>query len=132
MIGLPTCPGPAGVTGELVTPTAAALLRVLTGLNNQADKKRRDDYWQPNLLPGRPPSFIPRAVGLGAGTKDFERHPNILRLILGDCTTQKQTDGETDATKGTTTTATDKNQSSIHIQKVSTKSGEFEEEGKDQ
>ena len=32
MIGMPTsCPGPKGVTGELVTPTAAALLRVLTG-----------------------------------------------------------------------------------------------------
>ena len=28
--------------------------------------------------------MIPRAVGVGAGTKDFERHPNVLRLILGE------------------------------------------------
>jgi len=43
--------------------------------------------------------MIPRAVGLGAGTKDFERHPNVLRLILGDCCFQQQTDTETDANK---------------------------------
>ncbi len=89
MIGMPTCPGPSGPTGELVTPTAAALLRVLTGIDSGADFGNRtmmpsSDYWQPMRVPGRPPRMKVRAVGLGAGSKDFERHANILRLILGD------------------------------------------------
>ncbi|KAL7535188.1 hypothetical protein ACHAXR_006328 [Thalassiosira sp. AJA248-18] len=84
MIGMPTCPGPKGVTGELVTPTAAALLRVLTGVYSGRDIDSDGSYWQSKGVLGRPPSLIPRAVGVGAGTKDFERHPNVLRLILGD------------------------------------------------
>lgn len=71
--GMPVCEGPAGVTGELVTPTGASLLRVLT-------KNSREN----GLLPGRPPSFTIRKIGHGAGTRDFERHPNIIRLLLGD------------------------------------------------
>eukprot|EP00957_Ditylum_brightwellii_P050236 3809757-Ditylum_brightwellii.AAC.1 len=70
-MGMPTCPGPKGVTGELVTPTAAALLRTLTNVEGNGGD-------------GRAPHFTPRAVGIGAGTKDFVKHPNILRLILGD------------------------------------------------
>ena len=71
MIGLPTCRGPPGVTGELVTPTGAALLRALT--LEQASK-----------LQGRPPDkFVLKYVGIGAGTKNFDKHPNILRLMLG-------------------------------------------------
>lgn len=89
LVGMPTCPGPAGVTGELVTPTAAALLRVVTGVH---DRERGDvvcmgeggGFWKPRELDGRPPCWTPRAVGLGAGSKNFERHPNILRLLLGD------------------------------------------------
>jgi len=72
LVGMPTCPGPPGVTGELVTPTAAALLRVL--IRNQGA----------NRIPGRPPCFTIRKVGIGAGTKDFVKHPNILRLMIGD------------------------------------------------
>ena len=34
IIGMPTRPGPKGPTGELVTPTAAALLRLLTGIDS--------------------------------------------------------------------------------------------------
>jgi uncharacterized protein (DUF111 family) len=90
MIGMPTCPGPKGVTGELVTPTAAALLRVLAGVSSGCDGKDREPYGQPTGVPGRPPSMIPRAVGIGAGSKDFERHPNVLRLILGDIMEQTQ------------------------------------------
>lgn len=82
MIGMPTCPGPKGVTGELVTPTAAALLRVL--VSSGQNDENSGSYWQPKEVYGRPPSFIPRAVGIGAGSKDFERHPNILRLVLGE------------------------------------------------
>jgi uncharacterized protein (DUF111 family) len=67
---MPTCPGPPGWTGELVTPTGAALLRVLT----------RSSATQI----GRPPAFTVRLIGIGAGTKDFKEHPNILRLVVGN------------------------------------------------
>jgi uncharacterized protein (TIGR00299 family) protein len=57
-------PGPEGA-GELVTPTGAALVRVLSR--------------------GMPPrAFIPLRSGYGAGTKDFVGRPNALRLILAD------------------------------------------------
>lgn len=82
MVGMPTCPGPKGVTGELVTPTAAALLRVLTGVHLKDEQV--DDYWQPKQVAGRAPYLTPRAVGIGAGTKNFAEHANILRLVLGD------------------------------------------------
>ncbi|GAX25068.1 uncharacterized protein FisN_10Lh264 [Fistulifera solaris] len=71
MVGMRTAPGPPGVTGELVTPTAAAILRVLT--NNTT-----------GVATDRPPRFTLRRIGLGAGTKDFRGHPNIMRLFLGD------------------------------------------------
>jgi pyridinium-3,5-bisthiocarboxylic acid mononucleotide nickel chelatase len=55
-------PGPPGA-GELVTPTGAALVRVLSS--------------------GPPPSeYIPHRSGLGAGTKEFPDRANALRLIL--------------------------------------------------
>jgi len=81
MVGMPTCPGPLGVvTGELVTPTGAALLRALCleGAGPETTTSRRQ------TLTGRPPSFTIRKVGIGAGTRDFEKHPNVLRLLLGD------------------------------------------------
>jgi uncharacterized protein (TIGR00299 family) protein len=56
--------GPEG-SGELVTPTGAALVRVLSE--------------------GPPTAaFIPRRSGYGAGTKDFRGRANALRLILAD------------------------------------------------
>lgn len=62
--GIAVKPGPDGA-GELVTPTGAALLRVLTE--------------------GKPaPHYIPRRSGFGAGTKDFPDRANALRLILAD------------------------------------------------
>lgn len=62
--GLPVRPGPEG-SGELVTPTGAALVRVLSA--------------------GPPPTeFRPQASGFGAGTKDFADRANALRLILAD------------------------------------------------
>jgi pyridinium-3,5-bisthiocarboxylic acid mononucleotide nickel chelatase len=73
LLNMPTCPGPPGVTGELVTPTAAALLKVLTTTT-----------MPPSKIPGRPPCLTIRKIGIGAGTKDFAKHPNILRLIIGD------------------------------------------------
>jgi pyridinium-3,5-bisthiocarboxylic acid mononucleotide nickel chelatase len=60
--GHPVRPGPAGA-GELVTPTGAALLTVLSR--------------------GRPPrEYVPRRTGYGAGTKDFADRPNALRIVL--------------------------------------------------
>lgn len=57
-------PGPEG-TGELVTPTGAALVKVLSA--------------------GRPPlRYIPRRSGYGAGTKDLIGRPNALRMTLAD------------------------------------------------
>lgn len=57
-------PGPAG-SGELVTPTGAALVRVLSA--------------------GPPPAaFVPRRSGFGAGTREFGGRANALRLILAD------------------------------------------------
>jgi uncharacterized protein (TIGR00299 family) protein len=62
--GLPVRPGPDGA-GELVTPTGAALVRVLSV--------------------GAPPAgFVPVASGFGAGTKDFPDRANALRIILAD------------------------------------------------
>src|SRR6478752_5433267 len=62
--GYRVSPGPEGA-GELVTPTGAALVRVLsTGLP--------------------PAEYVPRASGYGAGTKDFPGRANALRIILAD------------------------------------------------
>jgi uncharacterized protein (TIGR00299 family) protein len=62
--GLAVRPGPEG-SGELVTPTGAALVRVLSS--------------------GRPPAgFVPTRSGFGAGTKDFTGRANALRLILAE------------------------------------------------
>ena len=57
-------PGPEG-TGELVTPTGAALVRVLSE-------------------GGLPSTYIPRRSGFGAGTRDLLGRPNVLRLVLAD------------------------------------------------
>jgi len=62
--GIAVKPGPEGA-GELVTPTGAALLRVLTRGNAV-------------------PSYVPLRSGFGAGTKDFPDRANALRLILAD------------------------------------------------
>ena len=62
--GHPVRPGPDG-SGELVTPTGAALVRVLSS--------------------GPPPvEYVPRRSGFGAGTKEFQGRANALRLILAD------------------------------------------------
>ena len=56
-------PGPEG-SGELVTPTGAALVRVLSE--------------------GPPPAHVPLRSGFGAGTRDFSNRPNALRIVLAD------------------------------------------------
>ncbi len=57
-------PGPEG-SGELVTPTGAALVRILSS--------------------GPPPSvYTPLRSGFGAGTKEFTDRPNALRIVLAE------------------------------------------------
>ena len=63
--GHPVRPGPQGA-GELVTPTGAALVRVLSS--------------------GPPPrEYVPLRSGFGAGTKEFTDRANALRLIVAEC-----------------------------------------------
>ena len=56
--------GPQGA-GELVTPTGAALVRVLSA-------------------GPEPASYVPRKSGFGAGTKEFPDRANALRIVLAD------------------------------------------------
>ncbi|MEJ7811274.1 MAG: nickel pincer cofactor biosynthesis protein LarC [Gemmatimonadaceae bacterium] len=57
-------PGPEG-SGELVTPTGAALVRILSA--------------------GAPPAqYVPLRSGFGAGTKEFAGRANALRIVLAD------------------------------------------------
>ena len=58
-------PGPEGA-GELVTPTGAALVRVLSE--------------------GSPPMHVPLRSGFGAGTREFSDRPNALRIVLAEAT----------------------------------------------
>jgi hypothetical protein len=61
--------GPAG-SGELTTPTGAALLRVLSK--------------------GAPPAeYVPRRSGYGAGTRDIHGQLNALRIILGEASVEQ-------------------------------------------
>ena len=57
-------PGPAGA-GELVTPTGAALVRVLSA-------------------GPEPDSYVPKKSGFGAGTKEFQDRANALRIVLAE------------------------------------------------
>jgi uncharacterized protein (TIGR00299 family) protein len=67
LLGLPTVPG-AGPrpTGELVTPTGAALARALASSF------------------GPPPAMTLRRVAHGLGTRERGEIPNALRLLLGE------------------------------------------------
>jgi uncharacterized protein (TIGR00299 family) protein len=68
-------PGPEGA-GELVTPTGAALVRVLSS--------------------GPPPEeYVPIRSGYGAGTKDFPGRANALRVILAEVGTVAEGSRET-------------------------------------
>ncbi|MED3893046.1 LarC family nickel insertion protein [Peribacillus frigoritolerans] len=54
------------IRSELATPTGAAIAAVLAG----------------NF--GPLPSMTVESIGYGAGTKTFENHPNVLRVIIGE------------------------------------------------
>jgi hypothetical protein len=57
-------PGPEGA-GELVTPTGAALVRVLSS-------------------GPEPACYVPQKSGFGAGTKEFPDRANALRIVLAE------------------------------------------------
>ena len=63
LLGIPLRSG--GPMGECVTPTGAALLKVLV------------DEFEPDL------AWTPSKCGYGAGTRDDPEHPNLLRVTLG-------------------------------------------------
>jgi uncharacterized protein (TIGR00299 family) protein len=65
--------GEAGA-GERVTPTGAAILAALA-----------DGF-------GRAPAMTVTGIGCGAGTKDFDDMPNVLRLFLGEADSGLQRD----------------------------------------
>ena len=66
-------PGPEGA-GELVTPTGAGLVRVLST--------------------GAPPrQYVPLRTGFGAGTKDFPGRANALRIVLAETATEQSGEG---------------------------------------
>lgn len=62
--GLRVRPGPEG-SGELVTPTGAALVRVLAAGPMDGD-------------------YVPLRSGFGAGTREFAGRPNALRITLAE------------------------------------------------
>ncbi|MFY9939384.1 MAG: nickel pincer cofactor biosynthesis protein LarC [Silvibacterium sp.] len=64
--GVPTYA--AGPKKELITPTGAALLRAL------------------GCSFGEAPGMVAEAIGYGAGTRNPERFPNVLRLTIGEST----------------------------------------------
>jgi len=67
---MPCCVGPPNAKGELITPTAAALIKTLTTPNTRGTYPKNT-------------TFTPIHIGIGAGTKDFYEHPNIIRTIIG-------------------------------------------------
>jgi uncharacterized protein (TIGR00299 family) protein len=62
--GIPIAP--SSVEAELTTPTGAAILAALV-----------DEF-------GPPPAMTIRTIGYGAGQRDLERQPNLLRLLVGE------------------------------------------------
>lgn len=70
--GIPT--QPTGIKSELVTPTGAALLAEFC-----------ESY-------GPMPAMRIEKIGYGAGSRDLEKTPNVLRAVLGECETSLETD----------------------------------------
>jgi hypothetical protein len=56
----------SGIEAELVTPTGAAIVKALA-----------------SRFVSLPPMKI-KSVGYGAGSRDFERHANVLRVLVGE------------------------------------------------
>jgi pyridinium-3,5-bisthiocarboxylic acid mononucleotide nickel chelatase len=59
------------IIGELCTPTGAAIISTLS-----------TSY-------GEIPNLVTEKIGFGAGTRDYENFPNVIRLILGEVQSPK-------------------------------------------
>lgn len=68
----------SGIQAELVTPTGAAIVKTLA--------KRFASF---------PPMKVEK-IGYGAGTRDFEGHANVVRLIMGESQPEVSTDSRPD------------------------------------
>ena len=67
----------SGPAAELVTPTGAAIVKTLASCF------------------GSFPAMKIEKAGYGAGTRDFHEHPNVLRLTIGEATTNVAVERET-------------------------------------
>ena len=70
LVGMLTSPGPSAITGDMVTPTAAALLRVLLDVSSVKGSVRR------------PSGFKAHSICIGADEEGGESR--VLRLWLGE------------------------------------------------
>ena len=62
------------IEGELITPTGAAIITTLA-----------DDY-------GPMPELTLEATGYGAGTRTYDKFPNVLRVMIGQTSALKRSD----------------------------------------
>jgi uncharacterized protein (TIGR00299 family) protein len=64
----------ADVAGELLTPTGAAIITTVA-----------DEY-------GPIPQMMVEQVGYGAGTREYDKFPNVLRVLLGEAASHAASD----------------------------------------
>jgi len=62
------------IAGELLTPTGAAIITTVA-----------DEY-------GAIPQMVVEQVGYGAGTREYDKFPNVLRVLLGEANSHTATD----------------------------------------
>ena len=93
MRDMTTSPGPKHALGELVTPTGASIIRVLCGLPPLAQARgggEEENFAAHRQGVAPPAGFRLQAVGVGCGTKDFPKSPNILRVLIGQLPAQAE------------------------------------------
>jgi uncharacterized protein (TIGR00299 family) protein len=64
------------IEGELITPTGAAIIKTVCEEFGQID------------------DFQTEKIGYGAGTREYENFPNVLRMMFGNYSTQRRRDAE--------------------------------------
>ncbi len=69
------------IVGELCTPTGAAIIATLS------------------ISYGEIPNLITDKIGYGAGTRDYENFPNVIRLMSGEVSPQRRRDAEGEFSK---------------------------------